>query len=250
MNKHNNISSPFFDNIHAYNGMQHTRYTTSIRNLVYSSFTEEEYNNLLSGYKNPHETIQRGIDIIFNFDYPILNKTFTNSLYTNINPKDMFEKAFVTKYFTDEIAYESFAEFQMKLLGKLLEVMPTFNMKCMFLFNTEYKDIWGGYTIDETFDNTHKDTNDTDTDTKSVSSRFPVNNTNVYVNIDSENYATNGNGIKGKNNHKNNGEYHNTRKLDRTEKADYTKLKEFMSVFNKLITSTLNEFNYLFMGIG
>ena len=244
------IGNPFFENIHNYNGMEHTRYTTSIRNLVYSSFREEDLTNLLNGYRKPDDNIKRGIEVVFNFEYPILNETFESEIVGNINPKELFEKAFISKYFTDEIAFESFAEFQMKLCGKLLEIIPIYNAKCKLLFDTSYKDLFGGYILDETFDNTHKDKNENNGTNQNVGTRFPINNIgNAWYNTSNENYATDSGAVKNNSTLDNNGEYHNVRHEDKTNKADIEKIAKFNKMMNNILSGTLNEFKYLFIGI-
>jgi hypothetical protein len=232
------ISNIFYDNIHSYNGMEHNRYTTSIRNLVYSAFSENDISDKLAGYKTPNETIEKGIEIVFNFDYPILNEEFNSDIVGKINPKSLFEKAFITKYFTDEIAFESFAEFQMKLCGKLLEIIPIYNAKCKLLFGTTYKDLFGGYTLSEFVDNNSSGIN------QNVGTNFPINNIdNSWYKTDDENYATSSSAFK------NDNKYHNERKLDKTNKGDIEKISKFNNSMNNIISSTIEEFKYLFMGV-
>lgn len=252
------ITSPFFDNLHSYNGMQHVRYTTTIRNIVYSSFAEEDVTNILAGYKTPLDTIQRGIDIVFNVPYPIIDKTYDNDIIGKISTKDLFENAFITKFFTDEIAFESFAEFQMKLYGKLLEVIPIYNMECKLFFENDFKDLWGGYILEENLTNEHNDTNKSNGDNKNtrqnIGNRFPVNNiNNVWTDLEKENYATDGGAEKSNgefsNNHQNDGGYINIHHIDKTNKPDIDKITKFYSALKKYMNNILDEFSYLFIGI-
>lgn len=268
INNDNNIISPFIENIHSYNGMQHTRYTTSIRNIVFDYFKwndETKYD----GYALPEDVIEKGRELVFNFKYPIIDKNYSSEFFGDINTKELFETAFINKYITDEIGFESFAEFQMKLRGKLFEVIPLYNTKINLFMNMKLNQMWGGYTLTEQTDNTHKDSgNSSGTDnsnvtnngtSKNIGSTFPVNYVDDYDNLDGINYGTDGNSATSNNKSDrknnttgkfdNNGEFHTTHTVDRKDLPDISKLTQLSNIFSNILTGTLKEFDGLFMGI-
>lgn len=212
------IINPFLENIHAYNGKLHEAYTTSIYNIVYDTFADNDYDNLLAGYQDPTKILERARSIVFDFDYGIINGTIENKYLGTLNLKDSFEEAFISKYLTDEIAYESFSLWKTKLRGKLLEIVPVLNLQFNMFKEIELADLRGGYKYTETIDNTHSDNNtvkdtttdkntrtlntirttDTESESGAISSSFPVNEVeDMYDrNMTSINYADGGNVVK------------------------------------------------------
>lgn len=251
------ITNPWFDNLHAYNGMEHNPNTTSIRNIIYSSFADEDLLNPLNGYRSMEDVIQRGRELVFDFDYGIINTTFENDIVGKINLKDSFETAFITKFMLDEIGYESFVAFKSKLYGKLLEITPMLNAKFNLMMKLRYKDFYGGYDYNEHIDNVHHD-DDTGSTTgknkgKAIGNTYPVNVVNALDELGDINYASDGTATE--NDSTNTRDLHNTGgyTTDRTVERDNRNLIDNMlklkSMLNDIISSALNECGYLFMGI-
>ena len=259
------ITSPFYDNLHSYNGMEHNPNTTSIRNIIYSSFADENLVDRLGGYRSMNDVIQRGRELIFDFDYGIINTTFENEIVGKINLKDSFETAFITHYMLDEIGYESLVAFKSKLYGKLLEITPTLNAKFNLMMKLRYKDFYEGYDYEEHIINEHNDTdtnngtiNDKGKDkTKQIDNRYPVNVVNALDELGDIDYASNGvaNEHNRENTNTRNSENRNIGgyKTDKTVIRDDRKLLDNMlkikSMLNDIISSAVKECSYLFMGI-
>lgn len=267
------IINPYLENFHAYNGKLHDRYTTCIYNIAYDTFADNDITNPLAGYVEPDKLLQRAREVVFNFDYNISNKTVENEFLGKFNLKDSFEKAFIDKYLTDEIAYESFTLWQSKLKGKLQEIVPLLNLKFNTFCQIELFDLRGGYKYTEHIDNTHKDdddinrigsdsrTNDGTNNTGQVDSSFPVNEVDAYAHLEGVNYASGGASIKntthgtskGSNTvdetRGNTGEYHTDRVATREDRNLIDNLKKIKGLYNDMITGSLKEFSYLFMGI-
>lgn len=266
------IINPFIENIHAYNGMYHSEYTTNIRNIVYDWFNWNDDTKYF-GYALPNEVIEKGRELIFSFDYPIVDKTYESELFGKINTKDLFETAFISKFITDEIGFESVAMFMMKLRGRLFEIIPNYNAEMALLMTMPINKFYGGYRLVEETHNTHNDTNITDnTNTnnsntktnsngKNITGEFPVNEVNAYDNIESINYASMGNSTKNNSttdvsstgklngNFKNNGGFDTLHTVDKDEKVNINRLKELNGLINKVVEDTLKHCSSLFLGV-
>lgn len=271
------ILNPYLENLHAYNGKLHDRYTTCIYNIAYDTFADNDVENLLAGYVEPMELLKRAREIVFDFDYGLVDGTIENKYLGKLNFKDNFEEAFIGKYLTDEIAYESFTLWKSKVRGKLLEIVPIMNMEFALFKEIELADLRGGYTYTENIDNTHSDkdtindkgtTSNTNSrsgnnDTGSVGSSFPVNEVSAYINLENVNYASNGASVKntfgengrsdGQNtligNRANDGKYNTKRNATRTDRDILKNLLRIKNAYNELITENIKQFNYLFMGL-
>lgn len=240
------------ENRHSYNAMHHSRYTTSLRNITYD-YIKDNNKGDYEGYKKPIPTMEECRNILFDFEYPILNETLSSEYMGTINIKDMFENSFVSKYFVDEIAFESFAEFKMRLRGKLFEVIPMFNLKMKVLLSLTANDFKGGYHLEEQTNNTHSDTDDRESSnkTKGISNDFPVNIIDLPDDLKDVDYATNGSitDRTGNDTLVNNGEYETIHIADKTDRKQILYLMEMMNKIDDLISSTLKQFGYLFIGI-
>lgn len=269
------ILNPYLENIHAYNGKLHDIYTTCIYNIAYDSFADVDTENMLAGYVPPDELVKRARDIVFNFDYGIIKETIENKYIGSLNLKDSFEEAFIAKYLTDEISYESFTLWQTKLRGKLLEVVPVLNLQYNMFKELELADLRGGYKYTETIDNTHSDTDtvkDTTSNTRknngtstsgAITSDFPVNEVDDLYNdnLKDVDWASGGSAVRNKNDstttdngtlngdRKNNGEYQTNRNATREDRNLIDNILKIKKAFNTLITETLYQFDYLFLGI-
>lgn len=267
------IINPYLENLHSYNGKLHEEYTTSIYNIVYDTFQDKDFSNLLGGYVEPNKIIERAREIVFDFDYPIINYTFENQFLGTLNLKDSFEKAFVRKFLTDEIAYESFTLWKAKLIGKIEETIPMLNLKFNMFLEITPRDLRGGYSYVEKVDNTHSDTDvlkgtnvGTNKGTQknegnSVSSEFPVNDIDAYNNLGDVDYASNGvinkntrtdnltNTMNRDETNKNNGEYETNRTIDKADRNLIENLTKIRRILDSYISDYLNEFQYLFLGI-
>lgn len=267
------ILNPYLENLHSYNGKLHEAYTTSIYNIVYDTFQEEDFSNMLGGYVEPNKIIERAREIVFDFDYPIEINSIENEYLGTINLKETFEKAFIMKYLTDEIAYESFTLWKTKLMGKIFETVNTLNLKFNTLKNIKAKDLYGGYEYSEHIENTHNDTdkntgNTTDENTgtqentsNGVGSAFPVNSIDAFNDLGDVDYADSGSIAKGKRTdnlkhkrtdnltHENNGGYTTDRDITKTDDKLIENLLKLKRSLDNYITEYVSQFNYLFLGI-
>lgn len=259
------ITNPYLENIHSYNGKLHERYTTSIYNITYDTFQDKDFSNLLAGYVEPEKIINRAREIVFDFDYPIISEDFENKYLGKLNLKDSFEKAFIRKYLTDEIAYESFTLWKSKLMGKIEETIPLLNLKFNMFLEITPKDLRGGYEYTEHINNVHNDTDvfegkNTGTQsnvTNNVGSSFPVNDINAFNNLGDVDYATSGvinkhkrtDDLKDNRTNENNGGYDTDRTIEKTDRNLIDNLLKMKRIMDSYISDYLNQFQYLFMGI-
>lgn len=88
-------------------------YTTELRYIV------EMYNNLETsqGYTNINNLIDNAIPFIFDFDFPIFDVAYKNTLCRKI----------IKHFYTREIAFETVGLWKLNLDKKLNEIMPYYN---------------------------------------------------------------------------------------------------------------------------
>ena len=69
--------------------------------------------------KSIDEIINEGMDYFFNFEFPWYTDKADQSLYD-------FKNLFLHMFYLESIGQENFAQFQLVLQSKLMEVMPTY----------------------------------------------------------------------------------------------------------------------------
>lgn len=90
-----------------------SKYTTEVRNICeYFSGLGESV-----GYYKANEVINKSVDKIFNFDYPIFDESY----------RKVLEKKILKHYYTREIGFETMGVWLLKLDTKLNEIMPYYN---------------------------------------------------------------------------------------------------------------------------
>lgn len=90
-----------------------SKYTTEVRNICeYFSGLGESV-----GYYKANEVIDKSVDKIFNFDYPIFDESY----------RKVLEKKILKHYYTREIGFETMGVWLLKLDTKLNEIMPYYN---------------------------------------------------------------------------------------------------------------------------
>lgn len=92
-----------------------SKYTTEVRFIceTYAGMTESH------GYSKVAEVIEAARPKVFNFEYPIFDKSYRKTLETKI----------LKHYYTMEIGFETVGLWQLKLDTLMNEVMPYFNQR-------------------------------------------------------------------------------------------------------------------------
>lgn len=114
---------------------------------------------------DPIKVIKKARNTVFDFDYPIFNEEYRQTLETKI----------LTHYYTYEIGVETFGEFKFNLYKKLNENMPFYNKKYVamnkefdFDINIDYEEITTGEGTNEATNTTLNDTTSNDEDTQNT----------------------------------------------------------------------------------
>lgn len=128
--------------------------------------------------KSVDEIINEGMDYFFSFEFPWYTDKTDKSLYE-------FKNLFLHMFYLESIGQENFAQFQLVLQSKLMEVMPTYTelyktiqMEYDPLVNRVYSIErqgrgWGFSSTDGTSDTTGKSTENLMQDTQDVHSENP-----------------------------------------------------------------------------
>lgn len=90
-----------------------SKYTTQLRYICESLAGELES----KGYNSIDEIINKSRDKIFSFDYPIFDEEYKQVLETKI----------IKRYYTREIASETYGRWKLFLESRLIEIMPFYN---------------------------------------------------------------------------------------------------------------------------
>lgn len=175
--------------------------------------------------------------IIFTFDYPTPNNVDKEEF------KKYFETTFLTTYFTDKIAFETFEQFIFKLYSKINKFLPMYNPIFSTFFNAESDDIILNHKIEHTEHGENAGENVGKMESESLQSRYPENliRSNSLNNID---YANNGDRDKTTNEDNQSSNYD----ISFSEKK-YGNLIDRVNNYTRLanlMENLMNEFNSLF----
>ncbi len=222
-----------------------------------SSYTTTLYEVMkdLADYKPmlPNELIAKTRKKIFNFDYA------TPTAINEDSFKEWFETAFLSKYATWEIGFDTFELFHLQLFSKCQRVMQTYAdridnlVKLQGLKDSDYLDVYKG-TVNTKDNGTEKVTIDDTNKDKTVHSTLPINMIEASS-IGTTTYADDGTrreSTKDQTTNKNsNGTTDTTYNIEKGKRID--SIKTFINLYDKdfkfIYEQLLNEFNYLFLGI-
>lgn len=159
-----------------------SKYTTEIRFLceTFSGYDESQ------GYKKVNDIIKGSLSEIFDFNYPIFDENYRESLEIKI----------LKHYYTREIGQETYGLWKLKLETKLNEIMPYYNQ----LYESELLKFNPLYEVDLTRNHTLVRNENADIKNNGETTRTGIDNRNVNTDesidttegIDTEN-TNNGN---------------------------------------------------------
>ena len=105
-----------------------SNFTTEVRWICESTNLDYKPNETPRGYNNINESIEQGREKIFDFDYPLFDPLYKETLETKI----------IRHFYTREIGFETVGLWKLKLCDKLNLIMPYYNQlyeSCLLEFD-------------------------------------------------------------------------------------------------------------------
>ena len=144
---------------------------TKLYNILksYAFFNQDEYEdyNEFLFETNSLEIIRMGMNKLIDYEIP------TPKDVDDFDFKQYFLMLFGTTFFNDNIAFETEQEFYLKLYGKIMEVLPYYNVKLSLLYNAELKNLYNKESVHSKGSTSSEANNKSQSYNKNANSDFP-----------------------------------------------------------------------------